>query len=179
VDLGRDVVICEVTVTNSEDYTLLLLGTSLEKITPNIFRVIHDESKLTYNGPFFNSHVISSHSKGIILKADQSIRTSVELSTVYAMREKGGYTISLSCKIYFMKEGDHDVTHPITFMMHGNISESARMTTGEKNRAERCQIRNESLMRSTSLTDVVVTSGSGGSPSIADAEATELTWTIA
>ena len=186
-ELGSDV-ICEVTITNtdSEDYTLFLQGTPLQKILPNIFKVTHGEAKLNYDGPFFKKRAVNSHSKGVTLKSQQSITISVELSSVYPMSKQGDYTVFLRSKVYFMKDGDHTVSHidvqshPVTFTMHSGKSESGRMTMGEKHRAQRRQTRNETVnTRSSGLIPPTITNGPGGQATIIDIEATLLAWTNA
>ena len=184
-ELGSDV-ICEVTITNtdSEDYILFLQGTPLEKILPNIFKVTHGEAKLNYDGPFFKKRAVNSHSKGVTLKSQQSITASVELSSVYPMSKQGDYTVSLRSRIYFMKDGDHTVSHidlqshPVTFTMHSGKSESGRMTMGEKHRAQRRQTRNETAnTRSSGLVPAYIESNPG--TTLDEVEATRLAWTNA
>ena len=186
-ELGSDV-ICEVTITNtdSEDYILFLQGTPLQKIPPNIFKVTHGEDKLNYDGPFFKKRAVNSHSKGVTLKSQQSITASVELSSVYSMSKQGDYTVSLRSKVYFMKDGDHTVSHidlqshPVTFTMHSGKSESGRMTMGEKHRAQRRQTRNETVnTRSSGLIPATITNGPSGTATINDIRAAQLGWTNA
>ena len=184
-ELGSDV-ICEVTITNtdSEDYILFLQGTPLEKILPNIFKVTHGEAKLNYDGPFFKKRAVNSHSKGVTLKSQQSITASMELSSVYPMSKQGDYSVSLKSILNFMKDGDHTVSHidlqshPVTFTMYSNKSESGRMTMGEKHRAQRHQTRNESAnTHSSSLVAANIISNPG--TTLDEIKATELAWTNA
>ena len=144
VELG-ETVNCKVRISNptNSDYLLFHRGTPMENTMSDIFIIAKNSLKVNYDGPMLKKSPVNQQSKAITLKSHSFVMATVDLASVYSLREKSTYTVSLSSQIHFLKVGGHLLKHghlhssPAKFTIFGDKSTNAKKTLGEKHRQER------------------------------------------
>ena len=143
-------VVCTVTITNRDtrNHYLYNRNTPQEGLKSDIFQVTRNGSPIPYDGLFFKRSPVTGLSKRILLKSNESITVSLDLTTGYSLTVAGSYAISLNTRIYFLY-GDDKIQQvdlqsaPATFEVYEGENIGTKMTVGEKYRFERSKYRLE------------------------------------
>ena len=119
-DLGDDV-ICEVTITNTQDkdYFMLKRYTPLEGLISPLFSITRDGEVVPYDGILVKRGP-PSEDDYVCIRAKTSVLSSVDLSEAYSFNSAGPYKVNLQTKITFFADKS---TNSSTQLVVSNVQE--------------------------------------------------------
>lgn len=139
--VGQNVEV-KLTFTNrgNKNLSLYHLGTPLEGMISDCFRVTRNKLAIHYDGPLYKRSAINFQSEGSTLKSNESLSIEVDLSSAYNVGLKGSYTATLLTKVFF-HFGDRvirsaQVQSPSVKFVVGGKEAGGILTSGQKHRLQ-------------------------------------------